>query len=618
MCIIPSIYYSGSPGEPRGTMPSPTGHSSPATPGKYRYQNFDVEIRRGPGEKYEVAARNDPSGEAKEEVAFPFDEQKLERRLDKLRIALGSGRTRQVCSDDERPVQVFGRELFDTVFTGTVGALYDRSRDLAEEQGKGLRIRFRFSTPDLVSLPWEFLYDHRRGDYVSLSRNTPVIRYVELPQVIKPLRLTPPLRILCMVAGPHDCAPLDVGTEKDLIEKAVRPLGDRSLVQLEWCEGQTWRHLQQKMREGPWHIFHFIGHGGFNVMADEGYIALASESGNSDPLLAHELARILADNTSLRLVVLNSCEGARSSGLDIFSSTSSILVRRGIQAVVAMQYAITDKAAIEFSRTFYESLATGYPIDAAMAEARKAMSNACRWGVEWGTPVLHMRSPDGMLFSIERSSTMTPPVVPVPTPVSAAAPVPSYKKTADGMRFCTECGNAIRPGETSCSRCHPSVSPAPDIVPAVKQEFPPVHPVDVPSVSVPVITETIPDREPVKYPWGFSLLGIITTLGALFVFIFGTISGTGFTVLPFALGLSGVLLFICGIMMIFRQPKYSHYLLVANFLIAIYALLAMRAQVAASGQADNPSLTLLWFVLFIFPGACVSVFFYPMRFIHKF
>ena len=63
-------------------------------------------------------------------------------------------------------------------------------------------------------------------------------------------------------------------------------------------------------------------------------------------------------------------------------------------AVVAMQYEITDGAAIEFSRDFYEALADSLPVDAAVTEARAAVSMDSM--LEWGTPVLYMRSPDGL------------------------------------------------------------------------------------------------------------------------------------------------------------------------------------------------------------------------------
>lgn len=65
-----------------------------------------------------------------------------------------------------------------------------------------------------------------------------------------------------------------------------------------------------------------------------------------------------------------------------------------------MQYAITDRAAIEFAQMFYESLADGLPIDAAVSEARKAISVGLANSLEWGTPVLHLRAADGVLFAV--------------------------------------------------------------------------------------------------------------------------------------------------------------------------------------------------------------------------
>lgn len=65
-----------------------------------------------------------------------------------------------------------------------------------------------------------------------------------------------------------------------------------------------------------------------------------------------------------------------------------------------MQFEITDEAAITFAGEFYTALAEGFSVDTAVAEARKAIY-AQPNDVEWGTPVLYMRSPDGVLFSIQ-------------------------------------------------------------------------------------------------------------------------------------------------------------------------------------------------------------------------
>lgn len=150
-------------------------------------------------------------------------------------------------------------------------------------------------------------------------------------------------------------------------------------------------------------MFHFIGHGGFDSTSDEGFIAIADTDGEISRLRAGDLGRLLGDHLPLRLVLLSACEGARTGAHDIFSSTAATLLRRGVPAVVAMQYEVTDQAAIEFARAFYEALADAVPVDAAVGEARKAISRIMSSSLEWGTPVLYMHAPDGVLFDIQQS-----------------------------------------------------------------------------------------------------------------------------------------------------------------------------------------------------------------------
>jgi formylglycine-generating enzyme required for sulfatase activity/tetratricopeptide (TPR) repeat protein len=168
----------------------------------------------------------------------------------------------------------------------------------------------------------------------------------------------------------------------------------------------------------PWNIFHFIGHGRFDERSDEGYITLVNEEGRAAELRAAELVRLLADYPSLRLVLLNSCEGARSGGRSIFSSTAATLVRRGIPAVLAMQYEISDRAATEFARVFYRALAYGMSVDEAVVEARQAICLAVTNTVEWGTPVLYSRCDDGVLFEMtktpQRVTSLPKDVKPLP------------------------------------------------------------------------------------------------------------------------------------------------------------------------------------------------------------
>jgi len=375
---------------------------SPST-GPWEYTDFDLEIQEeSEPHKYPVSASS-ARGQTHTEMRFPFDERELKEELQALEIALlrSGGKRRRIDAQEEQMVRKFGRALFEALLGGEIRASYEESLREARRHNKGVRLRLHVRPPELSALPWEFIYDPSR-DYLGLSSTTLLVRYLEAPQPIDRLAVTPPLRILGIVASPRGLPQLDVGREKRRVEEATRGLRAEGMVELSWLEGQTWRDLQRALRRGPWHILHFVGHGGFDPETEEGAIALSDEEGRKDLLRATALARLLDDHFPLRLAFLNSCEGARGSDRDAFSSTAATLVRRGVPAVVAMQYEITDEAAIEFSRDFYEAVADGLPVDAAMAEARAAVS--IRSALEWGTPVLYMRSSDGRIFDIQQTT----------------------------------------------------------------------------------------------------------------------------------------------------------------------------------------------------------------------
>jgi predicted ATPase len=381
------------------------------------YLDFDLDIRAGSGGEYLVVARS-PAGEAYGTLKLPFGGRALELLLESIQgelrgPAIGTG-------GRETAVQELGRTLFDALIGGDVRTVFDVSTRDAAREGKGLRLKLRVQPPELGAIPWEFLFDPRAGAYVCLSRDTPLVRYLELTQAPTAMRVTPPLRILGLIASPSDLPPLNVEREKQRLEQTIDGLKQRGLVELHWLEGQTWNALQRATWGGPWHIFHFIGHGEFDRASGEGYILLEDDEGFANRFSAEKLARLLGDHDPLRLALLNACEGARGNTRDTYSSTASVLVRRGVPAVLAMQYQISDGAAMDFAQSFYAALAHNLPVDAAVAEARKAVSLSIGESAEWAIPVLYMRAPDGVLFSVE-----APAPLPAAAPEVAEAPQPS-------------------------------------------------------------------------------------------------------------------------------------------------------------------------------------------------
>ena len=361
--------------------------------------DFQVEINTAGEHGYAVTARAPDGGEAAAPLQLPVTLAELDARVRRIKDAViaSSATVRRSLSSQERPVQELGRLLFEAL-GNTIHGLLLASRQQAALDGRQLRLVLRVRPPELARLPWEFLYDAGEDDYVCLS--TPLIRYPSVLEPQRPLRVTPPLRILGMVARPGDQQALAIDDEQRRLRQALAELERAGRVELGWVAGQTWRELRDAMRRGPWHVFHFIGHGGFDAAAEEGTLALAMEDGRTYPLHASGLAMLLRGHPSLRLVLLNACDTGQASALDPFSSVAGALMRRGIPAVLAMQFEITDQAAIEFSRTFYEMVADQLPVDVAVTQARQAIQLAVPGTLEWGTPVLYLRSRDGYVFDL--------------------------------------------------------------------------------------------------------------------------------------------------------------------------------------------------------------------------
>jgi len=344
------------------------------------YHNFDLRIDKDNASgEYLVSVAYSPVGEtsAPAPLRLPFGARGLETRLLRLKLALrNAGLVRRVpATDEEKEVQAFGGELFGAAFNDDVLALYRSSLRQAHIDRKGLRLRLRISPPELATLPWEFLYDPNSRDYVCLSINTPIVRYLEVQHSSDALIVTLPLRILGMIAAPTDLRHLDVSAEQERIETALDDLIQAGRVALDWLPNGSWNALQTALNQHSYHVFHFIGHGRFDSHIGEGVLAFTRESDeHAQYMSATVVARFLEQARTLRLAFLNACEGAMGDDHDIFSSMAATLVQRSIPAVLAMQYEITDDAAKLFSRVFYQGIANGVPVDAAVSQARIALT----------------------------------------------------------------------------------------------------------------------------------------------------------------------------------------------------------------------------------------------------
>jgi tetratricopeptide (TPR) repeat protein len=383
------------------------------------YQDFEIEITSdapagsSPQQYYGKVIRS-PVGETPRcQVKFWFSEPgmlaKLRTDLESAVLEIDDKNRHGLSSRGEKVLRDFGREIFRSVFVNapTIQDIYARSKGAA----KDLRIKLRIESAELAGLPWEYLYEESEmPSFVSLR--LPIVRYLETAGKAGQMGVKGPLRILGMIADPAtgNWPKLDVVKERDRINKGTDRLQREGLVDFQWVPGGTGKDLMNKLLEGEWHVFHFIGHGGVeefdanggaSSFDESGFIVMIDEDGRPVKKFASDLATMLIGaRKSLRLVVLNCCESAKINVGDKFGNPAIGLMRTGwLPAVVAMQFPITDNAAIRMSEGFYSALANNRPVDDAITFARQLIQDQSR--VEWGIPVLYMRSVDGRIFDVD-------------------------------------------------------------------------------------------------------------------------------------------------------------------------------------------------------------------------
>ena len=376
--------------------------------------DLELEITPGTAPGHYIITVDSPAGAASGQLRLDLDEL-LSRRRELASAVLASAvPTRSTLSAQELPVREVGRRLFEAVFAERIYGRYTASLQEAARQGEPLRVVLRLRAPELAGLPWEAMFDPEADEY--LCQREPIVRYVETAQPATPLPVNPPLRILGIVSAPRDLPRLDVPEEQRRLTDAIDDLTKRRQVELRWASGGTWPGLQQVLQDGHWHVLHFIGHGGID--RGEGVLALEDElTGKANLVSSARFARLLHTCRPVpRLVVLNSCQSGEAAADDLLSSTAAELVHSGISAAVAMQFVVTDPAALAFSRGFYQALAHNHAVDEAVRLGRIAIDGTSENTLEWLTPVLFLRTDETRLFSIIRPEGGGVPSQPGPPP----------------------------------------------------------------------------------------------------------------------------------------------------------------------------------------------------------
>jgi CHAT domain len=378
-----------------------------------------------------VDVLHSPAGETSAEVELPASAL-MARRAEVQTALLAPSVLAQRPPETERPVREVGQALFAALAgSANVAGRYRSSVDLAAFQEKSLRVSLRIDSPELAGLPWETMYDEADGTYVCLQHG--LTRYVPVSRVPAPLTVQPPLRILGVISAPRhgDLAELDVTRERGLLNGALAGLAAEGLAEVTWAPAATWDALHELLLSETWHVLHFIGHGGFDHRANEGFVVLTTADGKPDPVEASRFSSLLRRARPVpRLIVLNSCSGAATGSTDLFAGTAAALTRAGVPAVAAMQFTITDDSAIAFARGFYTAIAEGRGVDDAVSTGRVTILGTGNGTLEWLTPVLYLRGSQTQLFT--RAADVPAGKGNVPSFAKDGQPVPEAAASQQG------------------------------------------------------------------------------------------------------------------------------------------------------------------------------------------
>jgi CHAT domain-containing protein len=226
----------------------------------------------------------------------------------------------------------------------------------------------------LFNLPWEAMYVRELNGFLA-AQGCSILRLYEAGRPSPPLVFDRPLRVLAVFSNPAATAPLNVGGEIEMLQRASAAAQDAGLVQVTVLgpEGVTRERLRQAIRAIRPQVFHFTGHGEYDQNEKEGALILGGQRDQLDLMFASQVGTLLSNNGVL-LTVLNSCDTGTSANNAAVTGVAGTLVKQGIPAVVATLRQVADQAAIMFTRDFYSSLVEGESVEDAMYQTRTALA----------------------------------------------------------------------------------------------------------------------------------------------------------------------------------------------------------------------------------------------------
>jgi CHAT domain-containing protein len=320
----------------------------------------------------------------------------------------GAWVTKTAESQDSLSLTATAQQLQEAIFRPGIREVLHKLQGAAH--GRPLLLKVNPRSPALKAIPWEALrLPGSESEFLGTSPEVLVARGVASTTAWQRREVQGAVRLL--VISPED--PDAPGRLKSLLSESI------ASGEIEWLEPLTGLKaskagVENRLRLEPVpHILHFIGHGGREGGSSSLRMAAGSEEDSGYPvgLLADELRNLFRNE--LRLIVLESCQGAQPGEL---LSAAEELARGAAGAVIAHLWEVKADVARRCSAAFYRSLTgrTEHAGDVARSlhAARRTLLNQFEKSAEAFSPVLYLRGRQPVLFDFSRRRVVPPRTLP--------------------------------------------------------------------------------------------------------------------------------------------------------------------------------------------------------------
>jgi len=286
----------------------------------------------------------------------------------------------------ERDMKLVGEKIYSLIFKEKIRDFlieFNTSLKIQSEDNKIMLFINSFESI-LQDFPWEFLTNIKTRDFFCLEHH--IIRCLPVGDVFKSSlsendiismtsklnyqeRLNKPLKILIIASDPF--GKLNIKKEVEIIQNEIEKLCNDNLgmvISVETLKSPeiTINNIIDKIKDGI-QIIHYCGHGLYDDEKSGLLIDASPDDFNLYKDLIYEekglildseiISRIFSVNNNIKLLILNACSTGR--GYLCLNKTSGIaptFIDAGVPYVLAMQFEISDKAGIAFSKSLYNNI----------------------------------------------------------------------------------------------------------------------------------------------------------------------------------------------------------------------------------------------------------------------